>query len=164
MEQEQLASTPATKRLDSLGIPWTAHEYHHDPSVRDFGMEAARELGVEAARVFKTLIIKTDAGFAVGIIPVADMLDLKALASAVGAKRGEMAAVADAERITGYVHGGISPIGQRKALPTAVDQSAEAFETIFVSGGKRGFDIELAPAQLIRACEGRFAAIKRVMA
>lgn len=162
--QELLASTPATKRLDSLGISWTPHHYQHDPAVRDFGMEAVRELGVEPNRVFKTLIVKTDSGFAVGVIPVAKMLDLKALAGAVGAKRGEMASIDDAERVSGYVHGGISPIGQRKALPTAVDQSAEVATTIFVSGGKRGFDIELRPSDLLLACDAIFAAIARATA
>lgn len=124
-------------------------------------MEAAQALSVDPERVFKTLVAKVDTGYAVGIIPVSAMLDLKALAGAVGAKRGEMASITDAERITGYVHGGISPIGQRKLLPTALDESASAWETIYVSGGKRGFDIEIAPADLLRACQGRLAAIKR---
>lgn len=124
-------------------------------------MEAAQALAVDPERVFKTLVIKVDSGFAVGIIPVSAMLDLKALAGAVGAKRGEMASVSDAERVTGYVHGGISPIGQRKLLPTALDQSASGWESIFVSGGKRGFDIEIAPVDLLRACEGRLALIRR---
>lgn len=153
--------TPATKRLDALGIKWTAHEYHHDPNERDFGKEAASKLNVEQSRVFKTLVIKVDSGFAVGIISVDAMLDLKALAGAVGGKKGEMATVADAERITGYVHGGISPIGQRRALPTVLDQSAADFPTIFVSGGRRGFDIELAPEALLAACSGQYAHLRR---
>lgn len=138
-----------------------ARAYQHDPAVKDFGMEAARELGVEPERVFKTLIVKTEKGFSVGVLPVSEMLDLKSLAAATDAKRGEMASVADAERITGYVHGGISPIGQRKALSTVIDSSAERFATILVSGGRRGFDIEIAPADLLIACAARFAPISR---
>lgn len=154
--------TRATQRLDALGVRWVAHEYQHDPDVRDFGAEAARELGVNPAQVFKTLIVRIDArAFGVGVLPVDSMLDLKALAAACGGKRAEMATVADAERITGYVHGGISPVGQRKELPTLLDQSAAAFNTIFVSGGRRGFDIELAPADLLRACSGQYASLCR---
>lgn len=153
--------TPATKHLDALGIHWIGHEYRHDPGERDFGKEAASKLGLNEAQVFKTLIAKTDIGLAVAVIPVAAMLNLKLLAAAVGAKTGEMASVSDAERSSGYVQGGISPIGQRKALPTAIDQSALDFSTIFVSGGRRGFDIELTPADLVRACQGKFAALQR---
>lgn len=124
-------------------------------------MEAARELGVEPERVFKTLVVKTETDFVVGVLPVSSMLDLKALAAATGHKRGEMATISDAERITGYVHGGISPIGQRKTLSTAVDSSALEFDSILVSGGKRGFDIELAPTDLLQACAAQLAPITR---
>lgn len=153
--------TPATKRLDSLGIVWKGHEYQHDPSNRDFGKEAAEKLQIDPAQVFKTLVVKTDIGLAVGIIPVNAMLDLKALASAIGGKKAEMAEVTDAERVTGYVHGGISPIGQRRLLPTIVDSSAIGFATIFVSGGRRGFDLELAPDDLVKAVQGQFANLRR---
>lgn len=154
--------TPATKRLDALGLAWSGHSYTHDPDVRDFGMEAARELGIEPSRVFKTLVVRVDgATYAVGVIPVNLMLDLKKIAGAAGGKRSELATVADAERITGYVHGGISPIAQRRALPTFVHHSAVDFETIFVSGGRRGFDIEVAGSDLLRACNGHYVDLCR---
>lgn len=154
--------TPATKLLDSLNIHWVGHEYHHDPAARDFGAEAARELQVEPSRVFKTLVVRIDTQeYAVAVLPVDSMLDLKELARSCSGKRGEMATIADAERVTGYVHGGISPLGQRKILPTALDQSASLFDSIFVSGGRRGFDIELAPADLLRACTAQYANLRR---
>lgn len=153
--------TPATKLLDALGITWIAHEYDHGPHERDFGKEAALKLNLDPAQVFKTLIVKADVGFVVAVIPVNAMLDLKAAAAAVGGKKAEMAEVLDAERITGYVHGGISPLGQRKKLPTVVDQSAMDFPTMFVSGGRRGFDVEVAPADLLLACDGSLATLRR---
>ncbi len=135
--------------------------YEHDPAVTDFGHEAAEALGVPAERVFKTLLAEADGKLVVGIVPVAGKLDLKALAAAVGARKAAMADPALAERKTGYVVGGISPIGQRTKLPTVLDASAEAFDTVLVSGGRRGFDIELAPADLVRACEATLAPIGR---
>ena len=156
-------TTAATTALTRAGIRFTAHSYAHDPAVTDFGAEAARELGIEAARVFKTLMVATDAhgGFGIGIVPVDAMLDLKALAAALGGKRAELADPRVAERKSGYVVGGISPVGQRTALPTVVDSSAQGFETILVSGGRRGFDVELAPADLLRATGGKYGAIRR---
>jgi Cys-tRNA(Pro)/Cys-tRNA(Cys) deacylase len=154
-------TTAATVALVRAGIPFTPHSYAHDAAVTDFGAEAARELGIDAARVFKTLMVESDAGFGIGIVPVDAMLDVKALAAALGGKRAEMADPKVAERKSGYVVGGISPIGQKTALPTVLDASAEGFATILVSGGRRGFDIEIAPADLLAVTRGRFASIRR---
>lgn len=154
-------TTAATTALARAGIRFIPHSYVHDPGVTDFGAEAARKLGVDAARVFKTLMVEADAGFGIGVVPVDAMLDLKALAAALGGKKAELANPTVAERKSGYVVGGISPIGQRTPLPTVLDASAEDFETILVSGGRRGFDIELAPGDLLAVTGGRFAAIRR---
>ncbi|WP_382303735.1 Cys-tRNA(Pro) deacylase [Herbiconiux sp. UC225_62] len=154
-------TTAATVALRAAGIPFTGHVYVHDSAVTDFGAEAARELGVAAERVFKTLMVDTDAGLGIGILSVRDQLDVKALAGQLGAKRAAMADKAVAERKSGYVVGGISPVGQKTPLPTVLDESALEFDTIFVSGGRRGFDIELAPADLLRAVSGRSAVIRR---
>jgi Cys-tRNA(Pro)/Cys-tRNA(Cys) deacylase len=155
-------TTAATVALQRAGIRFTPHSYAHDPAVTDFGAEAARELGVDAARVFKTLMVTTDAGgFGIGVVPVDSLLDLKAIAAALGGKRAELADPRAAERKSGYVVGGISPIGQKTPLPTVLDASAERFETILVSGGRRGFDIELAPADLLTATGGRYGRIRR---
>jgi Cys-tRNA(Pro)/Cys-tRNA(Cys) deacylase len=124
-------------------------------------LEAAVALGVEPGRVFKTLLVDADGSFAVGIVPVDSQLDLKALATALGVKRLRMADPAQAERVTGYVVGGISPVGQKRQLPTVLDESAEAYSTVLVSGGKRGFDIELAPADLVAVTRGLTAPIAR---
>ncbi|WP_243064660.1 Cys-tRNA(Pro) deacylase [Humibacter sp. RRB41] len=155
------AGTPATLALTSAGIPFTPHAYEHDPSETAFGLEAARKLGVDASRVFKTLLADADGRLVVGIVPVTGQLDLKALASAVGAKHATLADAAVAQRKTGYVVGGISPIGQKTRLTTVLDASASAFDTIFVSGGRRGFDIELAPADLLRITGGTAVPIGR---
>jgi Cys-tRNA(Pro)/Cys-tRNA(Cys) deacylase len=155
------AGTPATAALTAAGIPFATHPYEHDPSAPSYGLEAAEALGVDPDRVFKTLLADTELGLVVGVVPVTGMLDLKALASAVGAKRATMADPAVAERRTGYVVGGISPIGQKTCHRTVVDETAQLFETVFVSGGKRGFDIELSPAALIEATSAEYAAIAR---
>ncbi|MFE5671910.1 Cys-tRNA(Pro) deacylase [Agromyces sp. NPDC056523] len=155
------AGTPATVALSRAGIAFTAHAYDHDPRAAAFGLEAAEKLGIEPARVFKTLLATVDGGLAVGIVPVADQLDLKALAAALGGKRAEMADPAVAERKTGYVVGGISPIGQKTPLPTVLDESAILCETVFVSGGRRGLDLELAPDDLLAITAGRYAPIAR---
>jgi Cys-tRNA(Pro)/Cys-tRNA(Cys) deacylase len=155
------AGTPATLALARAGITFTAHAYAHDPRAAEFGLEAAEKLGLDPDRVFKTLLANVDGGLAVGIVPVTQLLDLKALAQALGAKRAEMADPAVAERKTGYVVGGISPIGQKAALPTVLDESAILAETIFVSGGRRGLDLELAPDDLIAVTGGRYAPIAR---
>ncbi len=154
-------STPATVALHAAGIPFTERSYAHDPAVTDFGREAADALGVEPDRVFKTLLADVDGRLVVGIVPVTGKLDLKALAAAVGGKKATMADAAVAERRTGYVVGGISPIGQKTAHPTVLDETAELWDTVFVSGGRRGFDLELTPADLIRATQPSVADIAR---
>jgi Cys-tRNA(Pro)/Cys-tRNA(Cys) deacylase len=155
------AGTPATVALGLAGIPFIPHVYAHDPANTNFGLEAASVLGVDPGQVFKTLLADVDGALVVGIVPVTGKLDLKALAAAVGGKKAEMADAALAERRTGYVVGGISPIGQKIAHPTVLDETAELYDTIFVSGGRRGFDIELAPADLVRATRAIVAPIGR---
>lgn len=138
--------------LDRLGVTYEVHRYDHDPAAESYGLEAAELLGLEPDLVFKTLMARLDGDggpLVVAIVPVAEKLDLKALARAAGAKRAAMAAVADAERATGYVAGGISPFGQRRQHPTFLDDSAEICDVIYVSGGQRGLDISLAPADLM---------------
>ena len=142
--------TPAVLALKRAGVSFRLHEYEHDPAAESYGLEAADKLGVERGRVFKTLIVSVDGKLAVGIVPVDRSLSLKALAAALGGKRAAMADVAEAERATGYVTGGISPIGQRRLLPTVIDASAMTWEQILVSAGKRGLQVELAPADLVR--------------
>lgn len=154
-------STPATVALRAAGIPFAERAYLHDPLVTDFGREAAAALGVEPERVFKTLLVDVDGRLVVGVVPVSAMLDLKALAHAAGGKRAAMADPALAERRTGYVVGGISPIGQKTRHATVVDESAELWDTVFVSGGRRGLDLELAPADLVRATDATLADIAR---
>jgi len=155
-------STPAVHALLEAGVPHTLHPYDHDPaSELSYGLEAAAALGVDADQVFKTLCAYVDGRLAVAIVPVSGMLDLKGLAHALGGKRAEMAPPADAERATGYVVGGISPLGQRKELPTALDETAELWDTVYVSGGRRGLDIGLAPADLIAATRAVTAPIAK---
>ncbi|WP_405732129.1 Cys-tRNA(Pro) deacylase [Streptomyces sp. NBC_01537] len=142
--------TPATVVLEKAGTAFTLHAYDHDPSAAlGYGEEAAQALGTSPERVFKTLVADIDGSLTVAVVPVAGSLDLKALAAATGGKRAAMADPAAAERTTGYVRGGISPLGQRKRLPTVVDASALGHDTVFVSAGKRGLDVELAPADLV---------------
>ncbi|MCU1583872.1 MAG: aminoacyl-tRNA deacylase [Microbacteriaceae bacterium] len=160
-QNEWMAATPATAALTRLRIPFTEHEYAHDPSVIAFGEEAATVLGVDPDRVFKTLLADADGSLVVGVVPVSGRLDLKALAAAVGAKKASMADPAVASRRTGYVIGGISPIGQKTRLTTVLDETAELFDTVFVSGGRRGFDIELSPADLVAATGAVLAGIGR---
>ncbi len=155
------ASTPATTVLAKSGVPHTIHPYEHRPTARSYGIEAAEALGVEPERVFKTLLADVDGDLVVAIVPVCGSLDLKAVASAHGGKRAGMAASAAAERATGYVVGGISPFGQRKRLPTIIDVTAMDHETVYVSAGKRGLDIELAPADLVRLTGAKTARIGR---
>ncbi|MFW6092014.1 MAG: Cys-tRNA(Pro) deacylase [Actinomycetota bacterium] len=155
------ASTPATTVLAKAGVPHALHPYEHRPTARSYGIEAAEALGVEPERVFKTLLADVDGDLVVAIVPVCGSLDLKAVASAHGGKRAGMAASAAAERATGYVVGGISPFGQRKRLPTIVDVTAMEHETVYVSAGKRGLDIELSPADLVRLTGAKTARIGR---
>jgi Cys-tRNA(Pro)/Cys-tRNA(Cys) deacylase len=151
--------TPATALLARLGIGYSVHIYDHDPRRGAYGLEASDALGVPPERVFKTLVAEVDGALTVGVVPVAGQLDLKALAAAAGGKKAVMADVAAAERATGYVAGGISPLGQRRRLPVVIDSSALEFATIFCSGGRRGLEIELAPADLVRAAGARVAVI-----
>jgi Cys-tRNA(Pro)/Cys-tRNA(Cys) deacylase len=151
--------TTATVALERAGIAFTVHEYAHDPRAASYGREASEALGVSADRVFKTLIASVDGDLVAGVVPAAGQLDLKALAAAAGGKRAVMAEVAAAERATGYVAGGISPVGQRKRLPVVLDASALAFGTVFCSGGRRGLEIELAPGDLVRAARATVASI-----
>lgn len=155
--------TPATAALAAAGVPFVAHPYAHDPSVASYGLEAAEVLGIDPARVFKTLMVEVEGKLAVGIVPVSGTLDLKAVAGALGAKKAAMADPKAAERRTGYVLGGISPLGQRQPSPTVLDQTAFDFETILVSGGRRGLDIELSPVDLARltnAVQARIGSVK----
>lgn len=145
-----VGGTPATVALSRAGVPFTEHAYQHDPSAPSYGREAASQLGLDPRQVFKTLLATVDVRLVVAVVPVAGQLDLKALAAAVGGKKATMAAPATAERATGYVVGGISPVGHKRTLPTVVDESALAFDTVYVSGGRRGLDIGLAPADLVR--------------
>ena len=154
-------STPAIAALVRAGIEHRVHVYEHDPAVESFGEEAVAAMGVDAGRVFKTLIVSTGDALVVAVVPVPATLDLKALAGAVGAKRAEMAEPAAAERTTGYLVGAISPIGQKRTLDTVVDDSALAWDTVFCSGGRRGLEVELAPDALLQATRGRAAAIAR---
>lgn len=153
--------TPATVALDRAGIAYELRPYEHDPAAPSYGLEAAAALGVDPALVFKTLLVETDQGLGVGIVPVDTTLDLKAIAAALGTKRATMADPKAAERSTGYVVGGISPVGQKKQLPTVLDDSATDHPAVLVSGGKRGLDLELTPQDLLTVTRGRAAPIAR---
>ncbi|MFW5474112.1 Cys-tRNA(Pro) deacylase [Knoellia sp. CPCC 206450] len=153
--------TQATVALTKANIPYAVRAYEHDPAAESYGLEAAQALGVEPARVFKTLLVDTGGGLAVGIVPVDATLDLKAVATALGVKKVGMADPAAAERSSGYVVGGISPIGQKRALPTVLDDSASGHGSVLVSGGRRGLDLELSPEDLVRATGATLAPIAR---
>jgi Cys-tRNA(Pro)/Cys-tRNA(Cys) deacylase len=153
--------TRATEQLTRLGIAHAVHRYEHDPQGGSYGLAAAAALGVQPERVLKTLIADVDENLTVAVVPVAGSLDLKALAAAAGGKKARMADPAAAERATGYVTGGISPLGQRRALPVVVDATALDFDTVFCSAGQRGLQIEIAPADLVRAAGAEVAPIGR---
>jgi Cys-tRNA(Pro)/Cys-tRNA(Cys) deacylase len=136
--------TPATRAARAAGVAFELHEYEHDPRADSYALEAATELGLDPERVFKTLVVERDGDLAVCIVPAGEQLNLKAVG-----KRAQMAAVPRAEKVTGYVAGGISPLGQRRALPTFVDETALLHDTVFVSAGRRGLEIELAPDDLV---------------
>lgn len=147
--------TPGINVAKQRKITHKVHEYAHDPSSESYGLEAAEKLGVADARVFKTLVVNLDnTTLAVGVIPVSSMLSMKLIAKAAGAKKAVMAAHADVERSTGYVLGGVSPLGQKKRLKTIIDSSAKQFSTIYVSAGRRGLEIELSPDDLTRLVNG----------
>jgi Cys-tRNA(Pro)/Cys-tRNA(Cys) deacylase len=149
--------TPATIALERAKIPFTLHEYAHDPKAASYGLEASEALGIPPEQVFKTLVAAVDGKLTIGVVPVSRQLDLKALAAAAGGKKAVMADVTAAERATGYVAGGISPVGQKRRLPVFVDESAASFSTIFCSAGRRGLEISLAPADLARCAGAAFA-------
>ena len=149
-----MAATPAVRTAEQAGIAFRLHEYEHDPGASSYGEEAAAKLDVEAERLFKTLVVSVDGELVVACVPVPLQLDLKSLG-----KRAKLADKAQAERTTGYVSGGTSPLGQRKQLPTHVDSSAVEFETILVNGGRRGLQLELDPRDLVRLTDARVHAI-----
>ena len=161
MTNGRAGSTPATTALVRAGVAHELRPYDHDPRSASYGREAATALGVPPEQVFKTLLAKVDGRLVVAVVPVSGSLDLKALAGAVGGKRAEMAPALEAERSTGYVVGGISPLGQRKPLPTVVDETASTFPTVFVSAGRRGLDVALAPDDLLRVTGAVLAPIAR---
>jgi Cys-tRNA(Pro)/Cys-tRNA(Cys) deacylase len=152
--------TPAINTAKKAKIKFKIHQYDHDPDTKAFGDEAADKLEISSDRIFKTLVVSTETNeLALGVIPVSKMLNLKSCAAALDAKKSSLANQKDAERATGYVRGGISPLGQKKRLSTIIDESALNFKTIYVSAGKRGLDIELSPKDLKRLVGGRFASI-----
>lgn len=159
MGRNSSAATPAVSALQRAGMPFTLHPYAHDPRSTAYGEEVVAALAVDPRRVFKTLVASVDGVLTVGVVPVASSLDLKALAAAVGGKRAVLAPVADAERSSGYVAGGISPIGQRRSLRTVVDSSAQTWATLLVSAGRRGLQVELSPADLVAAAGATIAPI-----
>ncbi len=153
--------TPATAVLDRAGVAFTLHAYDRDPAAASYGLEAAEQLGLDPAAVFKTLVAEVDGHLVVGLVPVSGQLDLKRLAAAVGGKRAAMADPAVAERATGYVVGGISPLGQRRPLTTVIDESARGRPTVYVSAGRRGLDLGLAPDDLVGLLGATTAPIAR---
>ena len=152
-------ATAAIRALEQAGVTFVLHPYEHDPRATSYGVEAAQVLGIPEARVFKTLLADADGRLVVAIVPVSGLLDLKALARALGVRKAAMADPAAAERATGYVVGGISPLGQKRGHPTVLDASALEHETVLVSAGRRGLDVELAPAELVTLTSAKVAAI-----
>ena len=149
--------TPATKLLKANKIDFSIHEYEHDANVKSFGLESAEKLNLRVEEVFKTLLVTDEKNYFVAILPVHHQLNLKKVAQAVGAKKLKMSDPKDAERLTGYLVGGISPVGQKKRLKTVIDQSAVQLEKLYVSGGKRGLDIGLKPQDLAKVLSATFA-------
>jgi len=159
--RKSAGGTPATVALTRAGITFTLHEYAHDPRATSYGSEAAEALGLDPDRVFKTLLAEVDGNLVVAVVPVASWLDLKALARAFGGRKAVMADPKDAERSTGYVVGGIAPVGQKRRLPTVVDASASAYDEVYVSAVRRGLDLGIAPADLVAVTGALTAAVSR---
>lgn len=151
--------TPAVNSAKRAKISFEIHEYEHDPASNSYGEEASTKLGVDADRVFKTLVVDLGGSLAVAIVPVSTQLDLKALAKVLGSKKAAMADKSRVEKVTGYVLGGVSPLGQKKSLPTVLDSSARQFSTLFVSAGRRGLEIELSPTDLQQLTRATLAEI-----
>lgn len=152
--------TPGINIAKKAKITYKIHEYSHDPSSESYGSEAAEKMAVAEERVFKTLVVSLDnKELAVAVVPVSSMLNMKLIAKAAGAKKASMAAASEVERSTGYVLGGVSPLGQKKRLKTIIDASAESFSTMYVSAGRRGLEIELSPNDLKNLTNGTFASI-----
>lgn len=149
--------TPAIKALQQAKLTFKIHEYIHDPSAESYGLEAAEKLGVDENTVFKTLVVILDTkDYAVGVLPVSNMLSMKQIAKAAGAKKAAMANTVEVERITGYVLGGVSPLGQKKRLKTFIHSSAQSLNSLFVSAGRRGLEVELSPQDLLKTTNGQF--------
>lgn len=153
--------TPAVLALTKAGVPHTLHEYEHDPRAASYGLEAAEALDLDPDQVFKTLVADLDGALVVAVVPVSTKLDLKALARALGGSRAAMADPRAAERATGYVTGGISPVGQKRAHPTVVDETAELYDVVYVSAGRRGLDLGIAPADLVAVTGAIVADVSR---
>lgn len=161
-KKHRSSATPAVHALTEAEVPFEELPYEHDPAARSYGDEAAEALGLDPASVFKTLVVSLDhGGHGVCVVPVAARADLKAAAAALGAKKAQLADPADVHRLTGYVLGGVSPLGQRTTLPTVVDESASGLERMYVSGGRRGFDVGLAPQDLVRVTGAVLAPVAR---
>lgn len=160
-KKQRVGGTPATTALAAAGVSFTVHDYDHDPRSESYGEEAAAAMGISPARVFKTLLAEVDGTLTVAVVPVSGQLDLKALARAVGGRKAAMADPKAAERSTGYVVGGISPIGQKRAHPTVVDATVHDHPSVYVSAGRRGLEIELSPADLVRLTDAFTALIGR---
>jgi Cys-tRNA(Pro)/Cys-tRNA(Cys) deacylase len=161
MAKKQSGGTPASVALTRAGIAFALHPYDHDPRATSYGAEAAEVLGLDPRRVFKTLMASVDGRLVAAVVPVSGQLDLKALARAVGGSKAVMAEVAAAERATGYVAGGISPVGQKRPHPTVIDESALGHPTVYVSAGRRGLDLEIAPADLVATTKAITAQVGR---
>ncbi|UZE96294.1 Cys-tRNA(Pro) deacylase [Alkalimarinus alittae] len=154
--------TPAINSVEKAKLPFKVHQYEHDSNAASYGEEAAQKLNISASQVFKTLVVALDSGvLAVSVIPVSHQLNLKAMASAVKAKKAKMAEPKAVERSSGYVLGGVSPLGQKKLLKTVIDQQALDFDTIFVSAGRRGLEIELSPNDLAMMLQASFASLAK---
>ncbi|GAA4384344.1 Cys-tRNA(Pro) deacylase [Nocardia zapadnayensis] len=153
------SATPALRVLNLAGVEYSVHEFDHDPAVRRYGPEAVEQLGTDSARVFKTLMILVDAEPVIALVPVSGQLDLKALAGVLGGKKAHLAGIAETERRTGYVAGGVSPFGQRNASPVVLDRTAQDFSTVFVSAGRRGMEIEIRPDDLVMLTNARIGKI-----